>query len=59
LSKKISVKNSSPRAFPWLSAKNFFLKNHFFTSKLFSILNMHLYKLYVQIWHNFISVCYI
>jgi hypothetical protein len=45
----------------WLSAKNFFakcnfltlgkenLKNHFF-APIFSILNIHLYKTYAQIW---------
>jgi hypothetical protein len=55
----------------WLSAKNFFAKCNFLTLgkenlnkslfclQFFSILNIHLYKTYAQIWHNFSSICYI
>jgi hypothetical protein len=35
------------------------LKKSFFHIQFFSILNIHLYKTYARIWHNFNFVCYI
>jgi hypothetical protein len=51
-------RNSSPRVF-FLALGEVILKNSLFHLQTFFIINMHLYKGYVQIWRNFISVCYI
>jgi hypothetical protein len=56
--KKHSPKIPLPKA-NWLALGKENLKNHFFASNFFSILNIHLYKTYAQIWHNFNFVCYI
>jgi hypothetical protein len=55
---KLSVKNSSPRVF-FLALGEVIFKNSPFHLQTLFIINMHLYKGYVQIWHNFILVCYI
>jgi hypothetical protein len=34
-------------------------KKSLFCLQFFSIINIHLYKTYAQIWHNFSSICYI
>jgi hypothetical protein len=63
-------KKNSRRRILWLSAKKIFVgsffslgkvifKNSLFHLQTFIIINMYLYKGYVQIWRNFISVCYI
>jgi hypothetical protein len=56
--KKHLAKISLPRA-NFLALGKEILKNHFFHLQFFSILNIHLYKTYARIWHNFIFICYI
>jgi hypothetical protein len=48
---------SSPRAKKYSRRRNF--KKSLFHLQFFSIINMHLYKGYVQIWRKFMFVCYI
>jgi hypothetical protein len=68
---KHSSKISFPRA-NWLALSKEFLcqvqfsdsrqrkfKKSLFCLQFFSIINIHLYKTYAQIWHNFSSICYI
>jgi hypothetical protein len=69
--KILSVKNYSPRASRlalgeevlrrefFRSRRSNFFKKSLFHPQTFSIINMHLYKWYVQIWRDFISLCYI
>jgi hypothetical protein len=56
--KKHSARISLPRAKRLALGKEI-LKNQFFYLQFVSILNIHLYKTYAQIWHNFNFVCYI
>jgi hypothetical protein len=61
---KLSVRNSLGeeilhREFFFLALGEVILTNSLFHLQTFFIINMHLYKGYVQIWRNFISVCYI
>jgi hypothetical protein len=69
--KKHSGKISSPRAIILALSEEFLRQEHFFGSRrrkfkkslsclqTFSTVNIHLYKTYAQIWHNFNFVFYI